>query len=36
MSAISEIDNRTYNTLELENVLLNVSFATGETECDYY
>ena len=34
MSAISKICNRTYNIVELADVLSNVSFTTSETERD--
>ena len=35
MSAISETCNCTHNTVELEDVLPNVSFAANETERGY-
>ena len=36
MNAISETCNRTHNILELEDILLNVSFTESETERDDY
>ena len=36
MSTISEAYNRVYNTLELADILPNVSFTASKTECDYY
>ena len=36
MSAISKTYNRVHNTLELIDILPNVSFTTNETEHDYY
>ena len=36
MSAISETYNRAHNTLELVDILPNVSFTKGETESGYY
>ena len=36
MIAISETYNRAHNSLELEDILPNVSFTTSETEHDCY
>ena len=36
MRAISETYNRAHNTLELVDILPNVSFTASETGCDYY
>ena len=36
MSVISETYNRAHNILEIVDILLNVSFATRETELDNY
>ena len=36
MSLISETYNRGYNILELGDILSSASFATSETERDYY
>ena len=36
MSSISETYNHAHNTLELVDILPNVSFTTTETKPDYY
>ena len=36
MRAISETYTRAHNSLELADILLNVSFTSSEMNCDYY